>query len=327
VADLVMRKRPAMHAGELGLFIDAQVFEEDFSNIRTGVDLQAKITQPHNLKQFRLAWALAAKIAQSGALGDADRREVMDYLLKKCKHVKYIYNKHRGGEELEVVPKSIRWSALEQDAFNRLFNRMIYVVITNILPDVPEGVIRDEIEKMAGINTPEPEAKPTPRRRGRPSNPKPVSIIPPHDPETGEVIEIPADEPVAAGDVPNQSGPAAPDEPPLTVQPTNSVPAPEPVTTPTVPSPPPAEPAPPPPAPAAAQAPITKDFTGWRAYALGWLAQYRADPHATDQDVMVRWNAERGLRNECGITSADRQPVSEVYLTIVEEKRNKGKPI
>jgi hypothetical protein len=318
MADLVMRKRPAMHAGELGLFIDSQVFEEDFASIKSGTDVHVKATQSRNLKQFRLAWSLAAKIAQSGVLGDAERREIMDYLLKKAKHVRYITNEHRDGIEVEVVVKSIRFEAMEQTAFDRLFNRMIYIILSEILPDMPEGQLRDEVEKMSGVTAPEPAAvKPTRQRkpRAKPGElPAPVSIIP-------------ADEPVSAGDVPNQSGPAAPDEPPLTVQPNNSVPAPEPVTAPAVSSPPPAEPAPPPPALAAAQAPITKDFAGWRAYALGWLAQYRADPHATDQDVMVRWNAERTMRNECGITSEERQPVSEVYLTIVEEKRKQGKPI
>jgi hypothetical protein len=344
MADLVMRKRPAMHAGELGLFIDTQVFEDEFAAIKQGTDVTVTATQSRNIKQMRLAWGLCRKIADSGALGDSDTRDTMNYLLKKAKHVKYIANTHRDGVEVEVIVKSIRFASMEQTAFDRLFNRMLFIVTSEIIPDMPDGELRAEVEKMAGVTTPEPE-KPKQRRRRRTAEeiataaerrqlPSAVSIIPDHDPETGEVIEIPAAEPVNAGDIPNRPGTPAPEGPPPEVQATNPQvpnPATEPVTPPTVPSPTSAEPAPPPAAPPAAQAPLTgprtRDFIGWRDYCIQWLEQYRADPHATDQDVMVKWNAERTMRNDCGVTSAERQPVSEIYLTIVEEKRKQGKPL
>src|SRR5215469_5223140 len=139
-----MRKRPALHQGELGLFIDSEVFESEFSSIKQGVDVAVEAKQSRNLKQMRLAWALCRKIADSGVLGDADTREVMQYLLKKAKHVRYVANQHKNGVEVEVIVKSIRFASMDQTAFDRLFNRMTYIVTSEILPDMPDGELRTE---------------------------------------------------------------------------------------------------------------------------------------------------------------------------------------
>jgi hypothetical protein len=307
MAEIAMTKRPAMHAGEMGLFIDSPIFEDDFANVRTKVGLQVKVTQPHNLKQFRLAWVLAGTIAKSGVLGDTDKEEAMAYLLKKAKHVKYVYNKHREGEELEVVIKSIRWAQLEQDAFNRIFNRMIYIVVSEILPDMPEGELRAEVEKMAGVATPEPEA-PKPRRRR--AAPKPD-----HDPETGEVIEskIPATEPVTAS-LANSNSPAqpAPEGPPPRGAGTVSNP---PAETAGVPA------APPPVANGKAEPPTPRNPEQWVAYTYDWLATAKDDPAQTDQSIMKRWKEELPLRNDCGVTSEVRTPVFDLYTEIIDNKR------
>jgi hypothetical protein len=206
MSEMILRKRGAMHAGEIGLFLDTEVFAQEFGHIKMNADLEVKATQPRSLKQLRFAWALARKVAESGALGDCDQTDCMDYLKMKCRHVRYVTNVYGGGTETIVVPKSIRFAAMDQTAFQRLMNRMIWVVATEILPDVPESTLRDEIERMAGVSAPEPDP---PKRQRKPRLPTPVSIIP-------------ATEPVSAGDVPNLAGPAAREEPPPDAQPTNS---------------------------------------------------------------------------------------------------------
>jgi len=323
VAEIAMTKRPAMHAGEMGLFIDSPIFEDDFANVRTKVGLQVKVTQPHNLKQFRLAWVLAGTIAKSGVLGDTDKEEAMAYLLKKAKHVKYVYNKHREGEELEVVVKSIRWAQLEQDAFNRIFNRMIYIVVSEILPDMPESELRAEVEKMAGVATPEPEPPKTRRRR--------AAAKPDHDPETGEVIEskIPAAEPVTAS-LRESTSPAhpAPEGPPPdgagTVSTIPAADAPQgsaDVTPASVPSS--ARPVPHPPAAqvAAGPAPLPKNVGEWHLWCKDWLDAASDDPAVYDIDILKRWKDELPLRNAVGVTTEDRQRLFAYYTAILEAKR------
>jgi len=205
MAELLMRKRAAMHAGEIGLFIDSQIFESELANIHQGTDITVEATQSRNPRQFRLFWGLAGKIEESGVMGDADKRDVVDYLLMKCKHVRYITTELRDGvTETIPVPKSIRFASMDQTAFNRLFQRALYIVTTQIFPYISEGQLRDEIEKMSGVNTPE-LVKPK-RKRGRPPLPKPVSIIPPDEsPKAGDTpapppaSPAPSNSPAATG--------------------------------------------------------------------------------------------------------------------------------
>jgi hypothetical protein len=288
---------------------------EELAKLPLRQQVLVKVTMPRNLRQHRLAWALATKVAEACDWLH-DREDAMDWLKIKARHVRYIHD-HRNGET-QIVPKSIRFAALDQTGFDRVFRRMVYVTVSEIIPGLDEAALRAEIESMVGIDPgppPEPE-QPKRRRRTRPGLPDPVSIIP-------------AIEPVNAGD--NPAGPAASEEPPPETQPTtNSNPAPEPVTEPKDPSPGlSAQPVPPPPPPAskAGQAALPVDFLTWKDFALSWIAADRDDTEKTDQDMMIRWNRERSLRNKCGVTDAERQPIFEVYTAAVEEKQKKGKPI
>jgi len=104
------------------------------------------IRTPRNPKQFALAWALAQKVHEAcGWLHDKD--DAMDYLKVRARHVKYI-TEPRG--RVTIVPKSISWASLSQDAFKRVLDRMIWVTVNEILPGVDEGALRNEIESMVG---------------------------------------------------------------------------------------------------------------------------------------------------------------------------------
>ena len=273
-----------------------------------------KVTAPRNLRQHKLAWALATKISEA-CDWLTDRESAMDWLKIKARHVRYIHNNYTG--ETQIVPKSIRFAALDQVGFDRVFRRMVYVTITEIIPGLDEAALRAEIESMVGIDqSPPPDPEPPKRRRReRPKLPAPVSIIP-------------AIEPVNAGS--NPAGPAASEGPPPETQPTPiSNPVQEPVTlSEAAPSPPPpAQPAPPPAAPVAGQAALPTNFETWRDWSLAWIAADRADDSRTDQDMMLRWNGERKLRNTCGVTDSERQPVFEVYTAAIEEKQKRERPI
>lgn len=289
-ADLVLRKRAAMHVGEVGLFLDTEVFAAEFGHIKMNSDVEVKATQPRSLRQLRFAWALARKVADSGALGEVDHTDAMDWLKMKCRHVRYVTNVHRNGTETIVVPKSIRFAAMDQTAFQRLMNRMIYVVVSEVLPDVPEGVLRAEIEAMAGVTAPEPEQKPAPKRRRTPALPAPISVIPPVD----------------------EAGPAdvAPPSPP----PRASAPEPAPPTSPAA-----GDQA----APVAVARPDPTNVQTWKDYCKAWLDEVHANTEMSDVDVLAKWNGEQKLRNRCGVVAEDRQGHFAYMTAIVEEKRER----
>ena len=274
-----------MHQGEIGLFLDTQVFDEEWATINQGVDVTITATQSRNVRQFRLFWALAKKIADSGVLGDADSRDVVNYLLLKCKHVRYVTNKHRDGEETTPIVKSIRFAQMDQTEFNRLFQRALYIVTSEILPEMPDGELRAEVEKMAGVDSPEPEQKPRPQRRRRTAEPEKVSVIPADDSVPG----APADA---------QPAPASADKPASSESP----PAAQDRVTPAPVAPP-------------------KNVQGWKDYCKAWLDAIDEDDGATDVDVLTKWNSETKLRNGCGVTGDDRQQLFAYMNAIVEKKR------
>ena len=50
--------------------------------------------------------------------------------------------------------------------------------------------------------------------------------------------------------------------------------------------------------------PAPKHVAEWKVYCRAWLKT-----EATHQAIRKRWNDERGLRNGCGVTSEDRDPI------------------
>jgi hypothetical protein len=313
-ADLVLRKRAALTKGEVGLFLDTIVFEQEWETIHQGVDVTVTATQSRNVKQFRLFWALAKKIADSGVLGDADARDVVNWLLLKCKHVRYVTNKHRDGIETTPIVKSIRFAQMDQTEFNRLFARAMFIVVSEILPDMPEGDLRAEVEQMAGVTAPEPEPPKTRRRRARPD----------HDPITGE---IPATEPVMASlqETTSPAHPAPEGPPPDGVGTVSTIPAADapqggPDTAPASPVSA-AKPAPLPAGGDAGPVPDPKTVAEWQLWCKDWLDAASDDPETADIQIMNRWNKEKTIRNACGVTADDRQRLFAYYTAILEAKR------
>jgi hypothetical protein len=116
--------------------------------LNTGVMVTVKV--PRNLRQFRLAWALADIISKSVDFL-SDREAAMDWLKIKSRHVRMIHDPLRG--TTAIVPKSIAFASLDQVGFARLLNRMIYVTTTEIIPGLEAGALRAELESIVGIDT------------------------------------------------------------------------------------------------------------------------------------------------------------------------------
>lgn len=142
MSDLVMRKRRA-RAGEIGFFIDAEIFEEDFNSVKMDTDLKVEVTYPKSPKQLRFFWALAGKVAEN-CEWITDKDNAAELILIHARHVRYVHDKLRG--KTEIRAKSI--SKLNGDEFLRLLKRCIYIVETEFLPGMPEGALKSEIEAM-----------------------------------------------------------------------------------------------------------------------------------------------------------------------------------
>ncbi len=160
--------------------VDA-VSEEMLAEVPTNTGVMVTVKVPRNLRQFRLAWVLADIVAKSVDFL-SDREAAMDWIKIKARHVRMIHDPLRN--VTAIVPKSISFEKLDQVGFNRVFNRMIFVVTTEIIPGLDEGTLRAELESIVGID-PKPEtAAPKPRApRAKKSDGNPPHAEPPSDPQ------------------------------------------------------------------------------------------------------------------------------------------------
>jgi hypothetical protein len=154
-AELVMRKRKAL-PGEVGLFIESEIWEDAFSAIKMGAECKAIVTVPANLVYLKYFWCLCDKVADNCAW-ICDKDDAKDKILLEARHAQYFYDHVR--ERSEIRSKSI--SNLSGDTWIRLLKRCSYVVTTTFLTGMKENDLKREIEAMIAEKVPTDNAKET----------------------------------------------------------------------------------------------------------------------------------------------------------------------
>jgi len=147
MTDLVMTKR-AGRQGEVGLFIDSEIWEEGFQAITMGGEVTVKATMPRNLKQHKFAWALATKLAELCSSGDErlTKEDMMDHLLVEARHYRKVWDPLR--KKVELKPKPTNFGAMDGVAYTRLLNRIKYVAVTHLIPGLDPSELKREVEAM-----------------------------------------------------------------------------------------------------------------------------------------------------------------------------------
>lgn len=144
----------AMLAKDVGRFtvvlapVD-QFADEQAKRLPRDRDLAVEARARRNMKQHALYWVLM------GLVADADDRfhdaeEASDYCKFKIKHVKAVHNPVTGNTYL--VPKSMSEASMSVEQFRRYFNRVVHVVLTDIVPGLKESDLRAEIERIVSPN-------------------------------------------------------------------------------------------------------------------------------------------------------------------------------
>lgn len=141
--EITMSKR-AGRQGEVGLFVDTSIWEDDFANVKSG-EVKVEITTPRSLQQLKYAWAFATKIAEACDWMD-DKHDAMDYLLIEARHYRRIYDPVR--KRAYIRPKATNFGAMDGTSYTRLLNRMKHVALTMVVPGLEESALKAEIEAM-----------------------------------------------------------------------------------------------------------------------------------------------------------------------------------
>ena len=107
-----------------------------------------KIRGEHGLYQLRKWWALCGIVAENMPSFDADKRGVSDMLLIACRECDWRIDPVTGGAT--PVPRSLAIENMEEDVFDRLWQRAIYYVHAVWIPIGTEALKAAIEEFMAG---------------------------------------------------------------------------------------------------------------------------------------------------------------------------------
>jgi hypothetical protein len=140
VLEVAVTKRKAKYAGEIGLFGADQVADEELRRLTSDEMAWAEITTPRNIKLLRYLWAIAQKLADGGLY--QDKNDAMDDLKIRARFARFATEKGR----TVIVPRSL--SKQRHDVLSRLAERFIFIICSDLLPDMRESEFKCEIEKM-----------------------------------------------------------------------------------------------------------------------------------------------------------------------------------
>lgn len=157
--EIIFRKRVAQ-PGEVGLFVETPIFDEEWSSLPMGAEVKAECTVPANLKYLKFFMALVGKIVDNTPENRfLDKEDCRHELALQARHYKAVHDPLRNKTELR--PRSI--SNLSADTWIRLLRRCTHVVITHYLPGMEENVLKAEISAMLGMDVfaPQPKTKVT----------------------------------------------------------------------------------------------------------------------------------------------------------------------
>jgi hypothetical protein len=143
MTELVLRKRIGK-PGEIGLFCESPVFDEEWQSIPRDVEVRAELSVPSTLKYMRFFRALCGLLAQNCEWLNSDPEFAKQQLLMECRHVTYHVDKLRGTTEIRAKTTRL----LDADQWIRLLQRARYAVETKFLPGTPPSAIKTEIENM-----------------------------------------------------------------------------------------------------------------------------------------------------------------------------------
>lgn len=126
------------------------VGSEDISKIPLGEEVFVKITRPRNPRHHRLAFALLNVVFDA-----QDRYATLDGMLDAIKvAVGHCDERTTLDGKLFIVPRSISFSAMDQTAFKQFYDKMLKVVLENILPHTHKEDLEQQIYNILGERGP-----------------------------------------------------------------------------------------------------------------------------------------------------------------------------
>lgn len=108
---------------------------------------QCEITYrvPRSIQQHRLFFGLLNKLVEN-----SDLFEDVDQALIAVKIAVHLYDAHVIDGRMVLVPQSIAFESLDQDRFQKVFDRALNVITSRWLVGTDKETLRQEVEAMIG---------------------------------------------------------------------------------------------------------------------------------------------------------------------------------
>lgn len=123
-----------------------QEAEDLLARLPEGKQVMLTYHVPRSPKQHRLFWALMRICADN-----VDWITDKDHAAREIKLETHLYEAHVSSTgTLIYVPMSIAWESLDQDKFNRFFERALRVICEKWIPGMDPNDLRRETESRVG---------------------------------------------------------------------------------------------------------------------------------------------------------------------------------
>jgi len=136
-------KRKAKYRGEVGLFPNSEMAEEDLRVISLDSEVMAALRRERNVQALRYLWGLVHKVADNTDLF-LDKDDAMEAFKVRVGYSKAIYDPH--ARKIEVRGKSL--TRISDEQLRILTDRITDVICQEVLPGITRKHLRDEIEEM-----------------------------------------------------------------------------------------------------------------------------------------------------------------------------------
>jgi hypothetical protein len=151
VPEIAMRKVLAGSVGRNSYVLVPidQIGDEDFAKISTRKELFVTARSSVNMAKHRLLQATVQIVAEAHP-NFRDRDEALDVICYGIKHVRTSYNPKTG--QVVISRKSTSPSGFTGEEYDRFFDRVWWYVSAELLPEIPKGDLKREIEERTSNN-------------------------------------------------------------------------------------------------------------------------------------------------------------------------------
>jgi hypothetical protein len=142
-----LTKRRARYVGEIGLFAESQMAEDDLVLFGLNKELMAKLWTEKRIEQLRYLWGLVHKVADNTDLF-LDKEEAMEGLKIAAGYYRMVWDTRLQ----KLVPRGRSLTRISDERLRLLTAKIQEVIREQIFPGMKNNELRREIEEMIGAN-------------------------------------------------------------------------------------------------------------------------------------------------------------------------------